>query len=84
MYRSQVPGAARRRPADVFIPGWPAALDLAITSPHRLGAPPEAVTTARAAAAAYENHKRAYLGTADDCAAQGVQFRPIVVEPSGG
>ena len=33
------PGAARRSPADVFIPSWSAALDLAITSPQRLDAP---------------------------------------------
>ena len=78
------PGAARRRPADVFIPGWPAALDLAITSPHRLDAPPEAVTTAGAAAEAYERRKRSHLRTAEDCASQGFQFRPIVGEPSGG
>ena len=68
----------------MFIPSWPAALDLAITSPHRLDAPPEAVNTPGAAAAAYERHKRSYLNTADDCAAQGFQFRPIVGEPSGG
>jgi hypothetical protein len=78
------PGAARRRPADVFIPSWSAALDLAITSPQRLDAPPEAVTTPGAAAEAYERHKRAYLNTAEDCATQGLQFRPIVGEPSGG
>jgi hypothetical protein len=46
--------------------------------------PPEATTAAGAAAQAYERHKRAYLGTADDCEAQGIQFRPIVGEPSGG
>eukprot|EP00973_Karenia_brevis_P085969 11922986-Karenia_brevis.AAC.1 len=34
------PGASGRRPADVYLPSWtngmPAALDFAITSPHRL------------------------------------------------
>jgi len=78
------PGADRRRPADVFVPGWPAALDLAITSPHRLDAPPATSSTAGAAAAAYEGSKRSYLQTAADCEAQGFQFRPIVGEPSGG
>ena len=65
----------------MLIPSWSAALDLAITSPQRLDAPPEAVTTPGAAAEAYERHKRAYL---EDCATQGLQFRPIVGEPSGG
>lgn len=37
-----------------------------------------------AAAEAYERYKRRYLNTAEDCAAQGFQFRPIVGEPSGG
>ena len=78
------PDANRRRPADIFIPSWPAALDVAITSPQRLDAPPGAATTAGAAAEAYERHKRAYLNTADDCTAQGFQFRPIVGEPTGG
>ena len=68
----------------MFIPSWSAALDLAITSPQRLDAPPEATTTSGAAAEAYERHKRAYLNTADDCVSQGLQFRPIVGEPSGG
>ena len=78
------PGAARRRPADVYIPSWSAALDLAITSPQRLDAPPEATSSAGAAAEAYERYKREYLHTANDCEAQGHQFRPIVGEPSGG
>ena len=78
------PGADHRRPADVFVPGWPAALDLAITSPHRLDAPPETTTKPGAAAAAYESYKRQYLNTATDCEAQGFEFRPIVGEPSGG
>ena len=33
---------------------------------------------------AYEAHKRSYLGTAADCAAQGLAFLPMVGEPSGG
>ena len=78
------PDANGRRPADIFIPTWPAALDVAITSPQRLDAPHAAITTAGAAAEACEWHKRAYLGTADDCAAQGFQFRPIIGEPTGG
>ena len=64
--------------------GTPAALDFAITSPHRFDASQQASTTAGAAAVAYEAHKRAYLHTADACAAQGIAFLPMVGEPSGG
>ena len=81
------PNAGQRRPADVYLPSWngsPAALDFAITSPHRLDAPREATSTAGAAAAAYEAHKRAYLNTAEDCVAQGIAFIPMVGEPSSG
>jgi hypothetical protein len=82
------PGAGRRRPADVFLPSWtgglPAALDLAITSPHRADAPPEAITKAGATAQAYERTKRNHLNTEADCSAQGIAFIPIVGEPSGG
>ena len=68
----------------MLIPSWAAALDLAITSPQRLDAPPEADTTSGATAEAYERHKRAYPDTAEDYATQGLHFRPIVGEPSGG
>lgn len=78
------PGAARRRPANVFIPSWSAALHFTITSPQRLDAPPEAVTISGAAAEAYERHNCAYLATAEDCATLGLQLRPIVRKPSGG
>ena len=81
------PNAAQRRPADVYLPSWngsPAALDFAITSPHRLDAPREATSTAGAAAAVYEAHRRAYLNTAEDCVAQGIAFIPMVGEPFGG
>ena len=42
------------------------------------------MNTIGAAAEAYERQKRSYLNTAEDCATQGLQFRPIVGEPSGG
>ena len=40
--------------------------------------------TQGAAATAYEQHKRSYLDTERDCAAQGISFIPIVAEASGG
>ena len=82
------PNADRRRPADVYLASWqngsPAALDLAISSPHRQDAPPEATSVPGAAAQAYEGRKRTHLNTALDCANQGLAFVPIVGEPSGG
>ena len=82
------PNADRRRPADVYLASWqngsPAALDLAISSPHRQDAPPEATSVPGAAAQAYEGRKRVHLNTAQDCATQGLAFVPIVGEPSGG
>ena len=81
------PNASQRRPADVYLPSWngtPAALDFAITSPHRLDAPAEALSIPGAAATAYEAHKRFYKNTASDCEAQGMAFLPMVGEPTGG
>ena len=37
-----------------------------------------------AAARAYEQTKRSFLNTADDCQRQGFSFIPVVGEPSGG
>ena len=82
------PGSNLRRPANVFLPSWPggapAALDLAITSPQRLGVIRQASLRKGAAAEAYEVHKRNYLNTAVVCASQGLSFVPMVAEPSGG
>ena len=74
------PDAARRRPADVYVPSWkqgaPAAFDLAVTS--------QASLRPGAAAEAYEHFKRRFLDTAAGCQRQGISFIPIVGEPSGG
>ena len=71
----------------MFLPSWngtPAALDFAIPSPHRVDAPPEALTTPGATATAYETYKRSFKNTAADCEAQGMAFIPMVGEPTGG
>jgi len=82
------PNAARRRPADVFLPSWlrgvGAALDIAITAPSRRDAVLEASRHPGAAATAYEHAKRTFLNTALDCQQQGFNFVPLVGEPSGG
>ena len=85
--RPDQPNAGQRRPADIYLPAWngtPAALDFAITSPHRLDAPPEARDIPGAAVTAYENFKRSYLDTAADCTSQGIAFLPMVGEPTAG
>jgi hypothetical protein len=82
------PDAARRRPADVYVPSWKqgaaAAFDLAITSPHRVDMVQQASLKPGAAAEAYEQFKRSFLDTAADCQRQGISFIPIVGESSGG
>ena len=82
------PSANLRRPADVFMPsgsnGSPVALDLAITTPHRIGISSLAAQRSGAAAEEYEQHKRRYLDTAADCESQGIAFVPMVGEPTGG
>ena len=82
------PGAHMRRPADVFIPSWkqgvPAALDFAVTSPHRQDIRAAASLESGAAAAAYEQHKRDHLNTEVDCQQQGFAFLPVVAETSAG
>ena len=44
----------------------------------------QASTARGSAAEAYEDFKRSYLDTANDCMAQGFSFIPKVAEPSGG
>lgn len=82
------PNAGRRRPADVYLPNWfggaPAALDIAVTSPHRQDVLPSAMSRAGAAAEAYEAYKRNFLDTEAVCRAQGIAFVPLVAETSGG
>ena len=82
------PNANRRRPADVFLPTWfggmPAALDIAVTSPHRQDIVSVASNRVGAAAEAYDGFKRNYLNTEADCRAQGIAFVPMIAETSGG
>ena len=85
-HASEDASSARRRPADVYLPSWagsPAALDFAVTAPQRQETLAQAGKEAGAAAADYARHKEAHLGTAAACAAQGITFRPMVVETTG-
>ena len=82
------PDAHRRRPTDVYVPSWqngaPAAFDFAITSPVRQDMIVLAAQSSGASARAYEQVKRMYLNTAEDCQCQGFSFIPVVGEPSRG
>ena len=64
--------------------GRAAALDLAITSPQTRDSLRGAAQSIGSAAVAYVVYKRGYLGTAEDCEGQGMDFIPIVAETSGG
>ena len=61
----------------------PTALDLAVTAPLRSESLSEAGSVATAAAAAYAQTKAAHLGTAAECARQGITFRRLVLETTG-
>ncbi len=80
-------GQAERRPADVYLPMWvggaPAALDFAITAPQRQDVLEAAARTPLAAASAYTDRKKGYLGTENACRTQGLDFLPMVAETSG-
>ena len=80
--------SGQRRPADVLIQPWthgaPAALDLAIVSPQRQDVLQQASVTRGHAALRYEQRKRDYQQTAQQCEAQGISFIPVVAERSGG
>ena len=77
----------RRRPADVFLPRWlgggPAALDFAITSPHRQDVLTKAASEDLAAASDYEGTKRSFLNTEQECSLVGLRFLPVVGETTG-
>ena len=83
--RFLLPGTDRR-PADVFIPQWTGgrdtALDVTVTHPMQRGmvrgAAAEAGHAVRAA------HKRKMDGSAEECAQEGIVFRPLAVETLGG
>ena len=81
------PLSNRRRPADVYLPSWaggtPAALDFACTSPQRQDALERTAQGGASAAEAYTAFKKQFLDTAEQCSRQGIQFLPMVFEPSG-
>ena len=78
---------SRRRPADVYVPGWaagvPAALDFAVTAPHRVEYLPLSTTTPAWSANQYAERKAQHLNTARICEMAGVSFVPMVVETTG-
>ena len=76
--------SARRRPADLYLPaflGRPTAIDFAITAPQRLDV--LGSHGGASAASLYTEHKRKHLDTAQACAAQHVEFLPLVAETTG-
>ena len=79
---------AGRRPADVWVGNWnmrgPAAFDLAVTSGMRARCLPASTTDAARPAEDYEARKRTHMNTQTVCAAEGLQFIPLVVEAGGG
>ena len=81
-------GSRGRRPADIWVPQWresgPAALDFAVTSGLRADALHTTAVDARSCVTDYENVKRQYLQTEAQCASQGLQFVPMVIEAHGG
>ena len=77
-----------RRPADIWIPraidGRGAAVDFAVTSGLRADRLAGASADPSSVLAAYENQKRQYLDTENQCNAQGFHFMPFVLEAHGG
>ena len=76
--------SARRRPADLYLPaflGRPTAIDFAIAAPQRLDV--LGSHGGASAASLYTEHKRKHLDTAQACAAQHVEFLPLVAETTG-
>ncbi|CAE8581495.1 unnamed protein product [Polarella glacialis] len=76
------------RTADIYLPTWtngsPMALDFTITAPQRSDIIDLAAKEGLAAAQAYSQTKREFLGTEAACAqAAGVAFQPMVAETSG-
>ena len=63
--------------------GLPAALDFAITATQRRESLVPAADTPLSAANSYDYRKRHHLDTEAACAAQGVQFIPLVMETTG-
>ena len=80
--------ASNRRPADVYVPNWflggSAALDFAVTNGLRNNTLRTSVEDGDAVSRAYENHKRSFLNTAEQCRQEGIEFIPMVMEGSSG
>ena len=77
---------SRRRPADIYVPSFassPTAFDIAITAPQRAESLAAASQQALASASAYAVTKADHLNTLQDCASQGVAFKPLVMESTG-
>ena len=72
----------------MYLPAWlngaPVALDFAVASPQRHEVLRQASLQVGHAASNYEEYKRRYKNTEEDCIRQGFGFQPMVAEPSGG
>ena len=77
-----------RRPADVWLPRGPAgrgaAVDLAVTSGLQQEMIARSGMDSSAVLADYEEKKKNYLQTAQQCESAGFDFIPFVVEAHGG
>ena len=72
----------------MWVPCWglhgPAAFDLAVTCGLQQGHAAVAAADGGRAAAAYEGRKNQHLQTLTTCAAEGLQFLPLVAEACSG
>ena len=72
----------------MYLPAWgirgPAAFDLAVTSGLKSGSMASSALHAGKIAAGYEDRKRSFQDTETLCRGQGLQFVPLVTEPTGG
>ena len=77
-----------RRPADVWLPrgqsNQPEALDFAVTSAMRTELLREASTTPELVFQRYEQRKKEYQDTAQQCEQAGLRFVPMIVEAHSG
>ena len=77
-----------RRPADVWLPrgtgGEKEALDFAVTSGLQLGWYRRTAQDPGMLFAHYEDHKRTYRATEQQCRSEGLRFTPVVLEAHGG
>ena len=77
-----------RRPADIWLPQFqdsePAALDFAVTSGLKADMLQQSAIDATRVLNSYEDGKRQYQNTADQCRQVGLQFLPMVVKAHSG